>query len=227
QRWLYLIQSRRMGALVLLLPHGLEGQGPEHSSARPERFLQLCANYNMYVINPTTPANFFHALRRQIKNDFRKPLVIFTPKNLFRHPRVISSITELQNGCFREIIDEHDVAAEKVEKVIFCTGKIYYELLDYREKNSIEKHAVIRLEQLYPLPGKQLQQIKEKYRNASKWLWVQEEPLNMGAWSHINTYLAKFELQCIARKESCITGTFHMHAHRAGQEEIVINAFKK
>ena len=172
--------------LVMLLPHGYEGQGAEHSSARMERYLQLCAKDNMFIADCTTPANMFHLLRRQLKASYRKPLVVFTPKSLLRHPLAMSSMEELANGQFQELIDDHQVDPSKVNQVVFCTGKFYYDL--YAERNALGKQdtvALIRLEQLFPLPTAQMDAIIKKYANATDRVWAQEEPKNMGAWGHL------------------------------------------
>ena len=171
--------------LVLLLPHGYEGQGAEHSSARMERYLQLCAKDNMYVADVTTPANLFHMLRRQMKAQFRKPLVVFTPKSLLRHPKVVSTKEELANGSFQEVIDDAEVKASEVSSVVFCTGKFYYDLLAKREELKRKDVALVRLEQLFPLPVKQIREVMEKYAEAEEVVWAQEEPRNMGAWGHL------------------------------------------
>lgn len=168
--------------LVMYLPHGYEGQGAEHSSARLERFLQLCAEYNMQVCNITTPANLFHMLRRQQVRDFRKPMVLMTPKSLLRHPRVQSTIEELANGRFSELIDD-TIDPQKVKKLVFVSGKFYYDLLEEREARNDDTTALIRLEQLYPLPEKQINNVIAKYGKADKFVWAQEEPANMGAWT--------------------------------------------
>jgi 2-oxoglutarate dehydrogenase E1 component len=167
--------------LVMLLPHGYEGQGAEHSSARLERFLQLCAQLNMQVCNATTPANLFHMLRRQMHRPFRKPLVVMSPKSLLRHPLVVSPLEDLANGRFLELIDD-TLDAKTVNKVIFCSGKYYYDLLEEREKRGETTTALVRLEQLYPLPTKQINEVLQRYSQAEKWVWAQEEPANMGAW---------------------------------------------
>ena len=177
--------------LVLLLPHGYEGQGAEHSSARMERYLQLCAKDNMYVANCTTPANFFHILRRQMVTNFRKPLIIFTPKSLLRHPKAVSQIDDFSEGTFMPILDQDIVKPEKVNKVVFCSGKFYFDLLDHTEKNKINDVALIRLEQLFPLPTKEINLILKKYSSADEVVWAQEEPRNMGAWSHLLLHLPK------------------------------------
>ena len=171
--------------LVMLLPHGSEGQGAEHSSARLERFLTLCANDNMVVANATTPANYFHLLRRQMKWNFRKALVVMTPKSLLRHPKVVSTIEDLATGQFQPIIDDATADAKKVEKLVLCSGKIYYELLAKKEELNCENIALVRFEQLYPLQQDKIEEVFAKYSNRKQLLWVQEEPENMGAWTYI------------------------------------------
>ena len=171
--------------LVMYLPHGYEGQGAEHSSARLERFLQLCAEYNMQVCNVTTPANLFHLLRRQQVRPFRKPLVLMTPKSLLRHPRVISTVEDLAEGKFQEVIDDPTADPKKVKKVVFCSGKFYYDLLEERENRNDETTALVRLEQLYPLRENAISAVLEKYKSAETKIWAQEEPANMGAWTYI------------------------------------------
>ena len=175
--------------LVLLLPHGYEGQGAEHSSARMERYLQLCAKDNMYVVDVTTPANLFHVLRRQVKPNFRKPLVVFTPKSLLRHPKVISSIDEFTSGTFQPIIQDDLIPVKNTKTLVFCTGKFYYDLIDEREKQGRDDVAIIRLEQLFPLPKKEIDNILADYAHVSDVVWAQEEPRNMGAWSHLLLHL--------------------------------------
>jgi len=176
--------------IVILLPHGYEGQGSEHSSARIERFLQLCAIDNMNVANCTTPANIYHLLRRQMKRDFRKPLIVFTPKSLLRHPKAVSSINELAKGEFQEIIDDN-IEIKNIKKLVFVSGKFYYDLLAEREKLNRNDIALIRVEQLFPLHKDKIQLIIDKYNNASEYIWAQEEPRNMGAWSHM---LERFDI---------------------------------
>ncbi|MFH6602451.1 2-oxoglutarate dehydrogenase E1 component [Maribacter algicola] len=171
--------------LVMLLPHGYEGQGAEHSSARMERYLQLCARDNMYVADVSTPAQIFHILRRQMKVDFRKPLVIFTPKSLLRHPRAVSTIEDLANGSFQEVLDDESADVKKVKSLVFCTGKFYYDLLVRREEEGRDDVALVRLEQLFPLPSEAMKKIIAKYKFADDLVWAQEEPRNMGAWSHL------------------------------------------
>lgn len=177
--------------IVLLLPHGYEGQGAEHSSARMERYLQLCARHNMYVADCTTPANFFHLMRRQMKTKFRKPLVVFSPKSLLRHPLCVSTQDELANGSFQETIDDTSVDKSKVKTVVFCTGKFYYDILAEREKLERNDVALVRIEQLFPLPTDQLKAIIASYPNADDFVWAQEEPKNMGAYSYM---LVNFDL---------------------------------
>ena len=184
--------------LVMLLPHGMEGQGAEHSSARLERFLTLCANENIFVANCTTPANYFHLLRRQMKLPFRKPLVVMTPKSLLRHPKVVSGIEEMANGEFQTLIDDTLIDAEKVERVALCSGKIYYELLAKREELNEERVALVRLEQLYPLDKETLAGIMNRYAHNKEIVWVQEEPENMGAWAYILRNLRNTDIQVIA-----------------------------
>ncbi len=175
---------QRNSGIVLLLPHGYEGQGPEHSSARLERFLQACAEDNMQVANITTPANFFHALRRQVKRDFRKPLVVMSPKSLLRHPAAVSKLEDFTTGGFQEIIDD-PTAPKKAERLILCSGKVYYDLLDYRAKGKLSDIAIIRVEQLYPLHRNALAKLSDTYGHSARLVWCQEESQNMGAWSYI------------------------------------------
>ena len=175
--------------LVLLLPHGYEGQGAEHSSARMERYLQLCAKDNMYVVDVTTPANLFHVLRRQVKPNFRKPLVVFTPKSLLRHPKVVSTIDEFTTGAFQPVILENEIPVKNTKTLVFCTGKFYYDLIDEREKQGRDDVAIIRLEQLFPLPKNEIENILADYAHVSDVVWAQEEPRNMGAWSHLLLHL--------------------------------------
>ena len=177
--------------IVVLLPHGYEGQGSEHSSARIERYLQLCAEDNMTVANCTTPANFFHLLRRQMKREYRKPLIVFTPKSLLRHVKAVNTIEELSNGEFQEVIDD-TIHPDKVKKLVFCMGKFYYDLLAEREENKREDVALVRIEQLFPLHKEKIQHVIDRYPNIEDYIWAQEEPRNMGAWSYM---LQRFELK--------------------------------
>ncbi len=217
--------------LVMLLPHGYEGMGSEHSSGRMERFLQLCAEYNMQVANCTTPSNYFHLLRRQQVRPFRKPLVVFTPKKLLRYPRAVSSIKELANGRFSEVIDDHSAIAEKVDTVVLCSGKFYYDLLEKYETIEADNLALIRLEQLYPFPENQLSKIVIKYGQSARYIWAQEEPENMGAWSFI---LRKWQFNtiiCHSRMESGspASGSPKVHEirHNATIEKVMSYTKKK
>ena len=216
-----------MNGLVLFLPHGYEGQGPEHSSARMERFLTLCVDNNIQVANCTTPANLFHILRRQVKRPFRKPLVLFTPKSLLRHPRCVSTLKELSQGSFREVMDDPQAEPEEVERVIFCSGKIYYELLEEKEQKGFKNTAIVRLEQIYPLPEKQLSQLKKKYYNVKRWLWAQEEPQNMGPWPFIQTNLKMFPMSVIARPPSASPASGSSKFHQMQQQKIIEKAFEE
>jgi 2-oxoglutarate dehydrogenase E1 component len=173
--------------LVMLLPHGYEGQGAEHSSARLERYLQLSADRNMQIVNATTPANFYHALRRQLKREYRTPLVVFTPKSLLRHPEVTSKMDELSKGSFQEIIEDQSVTKKDVKTVVCCSGKLFYELRKKRDEEDIKDLALVRIEQLYPFPQKQFNKLLKSYKNAENLVWAQEEPENMGAWSYVRT----------------------------------------
>lgn len=176
---------RSKSGLVMLLPHGYEGQGAEHSSARLERFLTLAADRNMQIVNATTPANFYHALRRQLKREFRTPLIVFTPKSLLRHPEVTSSIDELAKGNFNELIDDSEVTKSKVKTVVACSGKLYYEIRSALKAEGVEDIALVRVEQLYPFPQKQFNELLAGYPNMEKLVWAQEEPENMGPWRYI------------------------------------------
>ena len=177
--------------LVLLLPHGYEGQGAEHSSGRMERYLQLCSKDNMYVANCSTPANMFHILRRQMVTTFRKPLIIFTPKSLLRHPKAVSGIEDFSKGKFMPVIDTNNNDVSKIDRLVFCSGKFYYDLLEFKEKNNIINTALVRLEQLFPLPELEIQDVLNKYSNAKDIVWAQEEPRNMGAWSYLLLHFDK------------------------------------
>lgn len=217
----------RMSDLVMLLPHGYEGQGPEHSSCRPERFLQMSSQYNIVVLNCSTPANFFHAMRRQQKWEFRKPCVVFTPKSLLRDPLCVSSIKELTDNKFQEVI-ENKADAKKVKKVLFCSGKVYYDLATKAAEEKREDVAIVRIEQLYPFPLKKVEKILEKYPEA-KWCWVQEEPENMGAWSYlISRHLDIFKnFQLISRNLSATPATGYASSHKEELESILNRSFEK
>ncbi|RZK67039.1 MAG: 2-oxoglutarate dehydrogenase E1 component, partial [Pedobacter sp.] len=181
---------QRGNGLVMLLPHGYEGQGPEHSSARIERFLEGSAEYNWQILNCTTPAQFFHALRRQLKRDVRKPLVVFSPKSLLRSPKCVSTLADFTDAKFQEVIDDKTAKGSEVKRVLVCSGKVYYDLIDEKQNSDRKDVAVVRLEQMYPVPYEQLEQIKDKYEDA-EFVWVQEEPENMGAWPFICRVLRK------------------------------------
>ncbi|MGV0970090.1 MULTISPECIES: 2-oxoglutarate dehydrogenase E1 component [unclassified Empedobacter] len=210
--------------LVMLLPHGYEGQGAEHSSARLERFLQMCAGNNMFVANITTPANFFHALRRQVVTDYRKPLVVMSPKSLLRHPSAVSSLADFANGGFQEIIEDVTVDAKKVKKVVFCSGKIYYDLDKKRQELGDKETAIIRLEQLYPLNEEKVDVIISKFGNA-KLVWAQEEPENMGAWMYILRKLRKYPFDVVSPAESAATAPGSSKRWAAIYEEVINKVF--
>jgi len=214
---------RVMNGLVLYLPHGYEGQGPEHSSARIERFLSRTGHYNIQVVNCTTPANLFHVLRRQLHRDFRKPLVIFTPKSLLRHPRCVSPMADFTTGGFHEVIDDANADPSKVKRIVFCSGKVYYDILEEKEKTGKNDVALIRLEQLYPLPEKQLADILIKYSSAIHYEWVQEEPVNMGAWKYISQNV-HFPLHHSGRPASGSPATGSGRLHKIQQRLIIEKA---
>jgi len=219
---------QRGNGLVMLLPHGYEGQGPEHSSARIERFMELCADNNIQVANCTTPANFFHVLRRQLKREFRKPLVVFSPKSLLRHPACVSPLADFTGGKFQELIDDNYADAKKVKRVLFCSGKIYYELLDKQQADKRKDVAIVRIEQLYPAPVAQMEKIKDRYSNATDFIWVQEEPENMGAWPFMLRKMRNtaINLDVISRKESASTATGYAKQHASQQLYIISKAFE-
>lgn len=219
QKW------QRMNGVTMLLPHGYEGQGPEHSSARMERFLQMCAENNMVITNITTAANLFHALRRQLAWSFRKPLINFAPKANLRHIGTYSPAQEFINGGFKEVIDDtYADDASRVRKVLFCSGKVYFDLLERQQKENKKDTAIIRLEQLYPLPVKQLEELYRKYNKAT-WFWVQEEPLNMGAASFLQMNLKSINYGVISRQPSAATATGYAKVHAQEQAEIIDTAF--
>ncbi|HVK60453.1 MAG TPA: 2-oxoglutarate dehydrogenase E1 component [Bdellovibrionales bacterium] len=231
QKW------QRMSGLVLLLPHGYEGQGPEHSSARVERFLQLCAQDNMQVVNLTTPAQIFHALRRQVKRDFRKPLVIMSPKSLLRHPKVISQTKELYDGQFHEVLPDTATPARSVETLVLCSGKVYYDIMAKKEELEVagDGVAVVRVEQLYPFPEHKVAAVIRSYPNLKRILWTQEEPKNMGAWSFMLPHLLEMksvmaldnvEVAYNGRTERASPATGSEKVHQAEQKEIVARCFE-
>ncbi|MDX2080029.1 MAG: 2-oxoglutarate dehydrogenase E1 component [Terrimicrobiaceae bacterium] len=222
---------RRPSSIVMLLPHGYEGQGPEHSSARLERFLQLCAEDNMQVCNLTTPAQYFHVLRRQIHRGYRKPLIIMTPKSLLRAEEAASKTEDFTNSRFFEILDDATLKSKKkVERILFCSGKVYYDLVKGREEaGQQEKTAIIRIEQLYPLYGEKLQEIVQSYPNAKRFVWCQEEHANMGGWAFVAPRIAGLIgsfLGYAGRAESASTATGSLSAHKAQQAALVKQAFE-
>ena len=219
QKW------NRMNGIVMLLPHGYEGQGPEHSSARMERYLQMCAELNMVITNVTTASNLFHLLRRQLAWSFRKPLINFSPKANLRHIGAYSEKQSFLKGSFEELIDDSSADPKKIKRVLLCTGKIYFDLNEFKEKNKVTNVAVVRLEQIYPLPETQLQALAKRYSNA-KWVWVQEEPLNMGAASFLRMNLVTFGFDIISRTASAATATGFSKVHAKEQEDIINNAFQ-
>jgi 2-oxoglutarate dehydrogenase E1 component len=219
QKW------QRQNGVVMLLPHGYEGQGPEHSSARLERYLQMCAEYNMVITNITTAANFFHALRRQLTWNFRKPMINFSPKANLRSPWTFSDIQELTEGGFKEVLDDSFVAdPTQVKKVLFCSGKISYELAEKQKTENRNDIAIVRLEQLYPLPVNQIKALQQKYEKAV-WFWVQEEPLNMGAAGFLQMNLKAIKFGVISRQSSASTATGYMKVHTKEQADIITTAF--
>ena len=207
--------------LVMLLPHGYEGMGSEHSSARIERFLQLCAEDNFQIANCTNPANYFHLLRRQMVRSFRKPLIVFTPKKLLRYPRAVSSISEMSDGNFQEIIDDSNAIPSKINKVVLCSGKFYYDLIEEYEQNILEDIAFVRLEQLYPFPEHQLRSIIKKYGKNTQYIWAQEEPENMGPWSYILRKWKLSDIICFSRNESGSPASGSPKVHEIRHQEII------
>ena len=212
---------RRMNGICVFLPHGYEGQGAEHSSARIERFLHLCAEFNMYVLNCTTPANFFHALRRQLKSDFRKPMIAFTPKSLLRHPKCVSTYKDFSDLTFQEIIDDAVADPKKIKTLVLCSGKVYYDLAERFEKDKLNNAALIRIEQLYPFAHHTLDQLRSKYKSAKNILWVQEEPENMGAWAYILRTLRSLNPDCISRAESASPASGSHKMHQVQQQLLI------
>jgi 2-oxoglutarate dehydrogenase E1 component len=222
---------RRLSGLVLLLPHGLEGMGPEHSSARLERFLSLAARDNLQIVYPSTPAQYFHCLRRQVLRRWRRPLVILTPKSLLRHPRAVSSLEDLAQGTFRRVLpDEGPSPAAKTSRILLCSGKIYYDLVEYRERNKHDDTAIIRVEQFYPLADDLLRKALEPYRDGTPACWVQEEPRNMGArafWNmrYCDKLFGRFPLQYVSRAESASPATGSKAVHKREQQSLMERAF--
>jgi 2-oxoglutarate dehydrogenase E1 component len=221
---------RRLSGLVLLLPHGFEGQGPEHSSARIERFLLLAAEHNLQVTQPSTPAQYFHLLRRQVHRPWRKPLIVFTPKSLLRHPRAVSSLEDCANGEFHRVLPDTDVNPEETTRVILGTGKSYYELLKHRDDLGRRDVAILRVEQLYPRLSHFLELALAPYRDGTPVLWVQEEPENMGAWRYLRytfgtKLFGRFPFSGAYREESASPATGSASAHRLEQKRLLATAF--
>lgn len=223
----------RLSGLTLLLPHGFEGQGPEHSSARLERYLQLCAEHNIQVCVPTTPAQIFHLLRRQVIRPMRKPLIVITPKSLLRHKLAVSSLQDLELDQYLPVIVEIDaLAAEQVSRVIFCSGKVYYELLEKRRSSQISTVAIIRLEQLYPFPDKEIKEVLSHYKNLKTAVWCQEEPKNQGAWTFIQDYLNECleqnaKIQYVGRQAAAAPAVGYLHLHQEQQNSLVNDALNE
>lgn len=220
---------RRESGLVMLLPHGYEGQGPEHSSARLERFLQLCAENNLQVAYPTTPAQYFHLLRRQMHREFRKPLVVMTPKSLLRHKLAVSPLDDFSDGGFNEVLDDQHVDATRVKRVVICSGKVYFDLWEQRNKLESYSTALVRLEQLYPFPETQLKKVLDKYNNATDFVWVQEESFNMGGWSFVEPRIRSLGciLEYVGRDESASPAVGSKKIHEFEQRQLVEAAFNK
>ncbi len=216
---------KSQNGIVVLLPHGYEGQGSEHSSARIERYLQLCSVDNMIVADCTTPANFYHLLRRQMKWDFRKPLIVFTPKSLLRHPRAVSSLNDLAKGEFQEVIDD-TINPEYVKKLVFCTGKFYYDLLAQRDKLENKTVALIRIEQLFPLHEEKIKQVISRYPHVEKYIWAQEEPKNMGAWSHMIQRFDFVKLEGVTRPYSSVPAPGSSTRDKQRQQKVIDTVFQ-
>ena len=220
QKWM------QMSGLVCLLPHGYEGQGPEHSSARLERFLQSAAEKNIQVANPTNPASIYHLLRRQVLRDFVKPLIVMTPKSLLRHKLATSKLSDLDKGTkFEPVLDDDQVNASKVKRIVLCSGKVYYDLFEGREASKRQDVAIIRLEQLYPFPNEELKKIFARYKGASDIIWAQEEPQNMGAWSFVKDRIQEIIgskiVNYVGRDSAASPATGYMSVHQAQQAELV------
>ena len=225
QKW------NRYSGLVMFLPHGYEGQGPEHSSARMERFLQLAGNANIQVVYPTTPAQHFHLLRRQVLRMIRKPLIVMTPKGLLRHPLCVSSIEEFSQGTFQEILDDAEHKGKR-RRLLLCSGRIYYDLIEEREKRKEKGIAIVRVEQLYPFHNEKFKQILKHYKGVKECFWVQEEPRNMGAWSYIHPILLELlpkqmELQFVGRNRSASTAAGSHSTHKKEHEQLMEMVFSQ
>ena len=214
-----------MNGLVLYLPHGYEGQGPEHSSARIERYLSLCSNYNMHVVVPTTPANLFHLLRRQVIGDVRIPLIVFTPKSLLRHPKVVSSIDDLIKGGFQKLIKDKEVKEGQAEVVVFTSGKIYFELIERREKLGKMNVAIHRVEQVSPFPSEEVRDLIYNNPQSKRFLWVQDEPANMGVWPYLFRKYPELNLELVSRPESASPAAGLVEKHKRRLERIMDAVF--
>jgi 2-oxoglutarate dehydrogenase E1 component len=219
QKWM------RLSGLTMLLPHGYEGQGPEHSSARMERYLEMCSSNNWQIVQPTTPAQIFHLLRRQLHRPFRVPLIVFSPKGLLRLPEATSTMAELAMGRFEELIDDATAKAASVERVLMVSGKLYYDLLKRQKEEGRADIAIVRMEQIYPLPTQQLEKLKSKYKNAKQWFWVQDEPENMGPWSFLLRKVRFLPLEVISRPESASPATGYKKVHLLEHKSIMERAF--
>jgi 2-oxoglutarate dehydrogenase E1 component len=222
----------RVSGITLFLPHGYEGQGPEHSSARLERFLQLCAEFNMQVCVPSTPAQMFHMLRRQMLRPLRKPLIVMTPKSLLRHPLSVSRLEELSGSGFQNVIDEiDDIKPSAVTRVVFCSGKVYFDLLKSRREARSDSVAIVRIEQLYPFPSEEYQAVLSKYSNAREIVWCQEEPQNQGSWYQIRHRLQsklddRHELLYAGRASAAAPATGIAALHEQQQKNLVTAALQ-
>lgn len=216
-----------MNGVVLYLPHGFEGQGPEHSSARIERFLSMAARNNMHIVNVTTPANLFHLLRRHMKKESRVPLVVFTPKSLLRHPKCVSTLAEFDTGAFRPVIDDENTERKEVRRVVLCSGKIYYDLLKRKEELGVKDIALVRIEQLHPFPLDEIRKVLRKYSSNMLTLWVQEEPENMGAWYYVRNQLKDNDVIPVTRQPSGSPATGLYKLHEISQQEIIDKVFRE
>jgi 2-oxoglutarate dehydrogenase E1 component len=221
---------KQTSRLALLLPHGYEGQGPEHSSARLERFLQLCAENNLTVAYPTTPAQYFHLLRRQIRPGCERPLVVITPKSLLRLPAAASALDDFTSGGFLPVIEDQEInPSEAIDRVVLCGGKVYYDLIEARKKAGVQNVAVVRLEQFYPFPRKRVREALAKYPAARRLVWAQEEPKNMGGWTFVEERLESLVPACerpffVGRTASASPATGSYAIHQAEQAELVSRA---
>jgi 2-oxoglutarate dehydrogenase E1 component len=220
-----------LSQLIMLLPHGFEGQGPEHCSARLERFLTLCAEHNMQVTQPSTPAQYFHLLRRQVLWKWAKPLIVLTPKSLLRHPMVLSNLEEFSSGSFRKILPDDRPKDAPTKRVIMSSGKAYYELWDERKRREASQVALVRIEQYYPLSPKHLMDSLSQYADGTEVVWFQDEPANMGAWQFMKVHFVdeltkRFQVRAVTRAESASPSTGSARAHKIEHDELLEAAFK-